>query len=87
VADYVLGFPETSRFISLFHEMAEFVLPLYKREGKSYLTIGIGCTGGRHRSIAVSEAIVERLAGRGWNVRVRHRDTDVGDAAGEDAET
>jgi UPF0042 nucleotide-binding protein len=87
VADYVLGFPETSRFISLFHEMAEFVLPLYKREGKSYLTIGIGCTGGRHRSIAVSEAIVERLAGRGWNVRVRHRDTDVGRAAGDDAET
>lgn len=77
VADYVLGFPETSRFISLFQEMAEFALPLYEREGKSYLTIGIGCTGGRHRSIAVSETIAERLEGRGWNVRVRHRDTDI----------
>ena len=80
VADYVLGFPETSRFIALFQEMAEFVLPLYEREGKSYLTIGIGCTGGRHRSIAVSRTVAERLKGRGWNVRVRHRDTDIGDA-------
>ncbi|MGM0556604.1 MAG: RNase adapter RapZ [Myxococcota bacterium] len=78
VADYVLGFPETSRFIALFQEMADFVLPLYRREGKSYLTIGIGCTGGRHRSIAISETIAERLEGRGWDVQVRHRDTVIG---------
>lgn len=77
VSEYVHGFPETSRFISLFHEMAEFALPLYEREGKSYLTIGIGCTGGRHRSVAVSETIKERLSGRGWNVNVRHRDADL----------
>ena len=76
VADYVLGFPEAIRFLSLFQEMAEFTLPLYEREGKSYLTIGIGCTGGHHRSVAISEAIGERLAARGWSLEVRHRDID-----------
>ncbi|MBA2662704.1 MAG: RNase adapter RapZ [Bradymonadaceae bacterium] len=78
VKEYVLGFPETGRFISLFQEMGEFILPMYEREGKSYLTIGIGCTGGRHRSVAVSEAIAERLRGRGWKCGVRHRDVGRG---------
>ncbi len=76
VRDYVLGFPETGRFISLFQEMAEFMLPMYEREGKSYLTIGIGCTGGRHRSVAVSETVAERLRGRGWKCGIRHRDIE-----------
>lgn len=74
VRDYVLSFPETSRFLSLFQEMADFMLPMYRREGKSYLTIGIGCTGGHHRSVAVSETIAERLSTRGWQASVRHRD-------------
>jgi UPF0042 nucleotide-binding protein len=74
VRDYVLSFPETSRFLSLFQEMADFMLPMYRREGKSYLTIGIGCTGGHHRSVAVSETISERLKTRGWQASVRHRD-------------
>lgn len=76
VREYVLGFPETGRFISLFQEMAEFMLPMYEREGKSYLTIGIGCTGGRHRSVAVSETVAERLRGRGWKCGIRHRDIE-----------
>lgn len=80
VSAYVHSFPETSRFLSLFVRMAEFALPLYEREGKSYLTIGIGCTGGRHRSVAVSETICDRLGELGWNVRVRHRDTPLDDA-------
>lgn len=76
VRDYIFGFAETTRFLSLFQEMADFVLPMYQREGKSYLTIGIGCTGGRHRSVALSETIAERLTGRGWQAEVRHRDVE-----------
>lgn len=74
VRDYVFSFAQTTRFLSLFQEMADFMLPMYQREGKSYLTIGIGCTGGRHRSVAVSEAIAESLASRGWQAAVMHRD-------------
>lgn len=74
VANYVLGFPQTNDFMSLFLKMAEFLLPQYEREGKSYVTIGIGCTGGKHRSVAVSRALARRLLGKGWAVDVRHRD-------------
>jgi UPF0042 nucleotide-binding protein len=76
VHDYVFSFAETTRFLSLFQEMADFMLPMYRREGKSYLTIGIGCTGGHHRSVAVSETIAERLETRGWKASVRHRDVE-----------
>ncbi len=76
VRDYVFSFPETTRFLSLFQEMADFMLPMYRREGKSYLTIGIGCTGGHHRSVAVTETITEHLKTRGWQASVRHRDID-----------
>lgn len=74
VADYVLSFAETGRFIDLCTTMLEFSLPLYEREGKTYLTIGIGCTGGKHRSVAVSEVLCSRLRGRGWHASPRHRD-------------
>lgn len=76
VRDYVLGQPDTGKFLGLFREIADFLLPLYEREGKSYLTIAIGCTGGRHRSVSVAEAIAARLRGRGWDVSVRHRDVE-----------
>jgi UPF0042 nucleotide-binding protein len=52
----------------------EYLLPRYRAEGKSYLTIGFGCTGGRHRSVAVSLAIAELLRQRGYEVNVKHRD-------------
>ena len=74
VQHFVLGLPESARFLALFQQMAEFMLPMYEREGKSYLTIGIGCTGGKHRSVAISETIGDRLRARGWQVNVRHRD-------------
>jgi UPF0042 nucleotide-binding protein len=54
--------------------MLEFLLPAYKAEGKSYLTIAIGCTGGRHRSVAVTEAIGSWLAAKGLQPRITHRD-------------
>ena len=74
VQHFVLGLPESARFLGIFQQMAEFMLPMYEREGKSYLTIGIGCTGGKHRSVAMSETIGERLRDRGWQTNVRHRD-------------
>ncbi len=74
VRDFVLGQNETGGIIGILRRVGEFMLPLYQREGKSYLTVGIGCTGGRHRSVAISEAISQRWRGQGWNVEVRHRD-------------
>ncbi len=74
VQHFVLGLPEAARFLALFQQMAEFILPMYEREGKSYLTIGIGCTGGKHRSVAISETIGDRLRARNWEANVRHRD-------------
>jgi RNase adapter protein RapZ len=74
VSDYIFSYAETNRFLSLFQEMVDFMLPMYEREGKSYLTIGLGCTGGRHRSVALCETIAERLEIRGWQASLRHRD-------------
>lgn len=74
VRDYVLGASESAGVLQILRQIGEFMLPLYEREGKSYLTVGIGCTGGRHRSVAISEAVATRWRGRGWNVKTRHRD-------------
>lgn len=74
VNDYVIGQDESGAFLRLVRQWAELLLPLYEREGKAYLTIGIGCTGGHHRSVAISEAVAQRLRGKGWPVQVRHRD-------------
>lgn len=81
VRDYVLGQNETGEFIQIFRSVADFMLPMYVREQKTYLTIGIGCTGGHHRSVAVSESLGIRLRGRAldgqaWKVEVRHRDIE-----------
>jgi UPF0042 nucleotide-binding protein len=56
--------------------MLEHLLPAYAEEGKSYLTIAFGCTGGRHRSVAVAERVSRVLSERGWRPRVSHRDID-----------
>lgn len=76
VRDYVLGAPETATVLQLLRQVGETLLPLYEREGKAYLTVGIGCTGGKHRSVALTEAIAARWRGRGWNVQTRHRDVE-----------
>ena len=57
-------------------KLLRFLLPLYIREGKSYLRIGLGCTGGKHRSVAVTERLAARLAGEAIRLRVRHRDME-----------
>jgi UPF0042 nucleotide-binding protein len=74
VAAFVLQRPETERFLTQVSDLLESTLPLYVREGKSYLTLAIGCTGGRHRSVAVAEELRRRLTTWGYRVQVRHRD-------------
>ncbi len=74
VARYVLDRGETRRFLEHTMTFLDFAMPLYEREGKRYLTIGIGCTGGRHRSVAIVGELERRLAGRGYPVTAQHRD-------------
>jgi len=72
----VLRREESQEFLGRVLDLLAFTLPLYQREGKSYLTIALGCTGGRHRSLVLVEELSRRLAERGHRVLVRHRDAD-----------
>jgi RNase adapter protein RapZ len=74
VARYVLSFPQTREFIQRISKLLIYLLPHYVREGKSYLTIGFGCTGGQHRSVMIAEAVRKRLAAAQYDVSVTHRD-------------
>jgi UPF0042 nucleotide-binding protein len=77
VREYVMRRPDSTEFLARFQEFLEYLLPRYRSEGKSYLTIGLGCTGGRHRSVAVSQVIAERLRQSGYDVTIKHRDMGV----------
>jgi len=74
VIEFLEKHDEVHETIRRFIDLLEYLLPLYKREGKSYLTIGVGCTGGRHRSVMVANRISESLKGDNYNVAVMHRD-------------
>jgi UPF0042 nucleotide-binding protein len=74
VARYIRSFPQTAEFIEKISELLVYLLPHYIREGKSYLTIAFGCTGGRHRSVMIAGEIRKRLARSGFRVRSTHRD-------------
>ncbi len=74
VHDYVMSKPESKQFIDEVGRVLDFLIPLYQREGKSYLTIGLGCTGGRHRSPALARELRDRLARSGYEVLVRDQD-------------
>ena len=76
VADYVLTSERGREFFERLDRFVDYLLPLYDEEGKAYLTIGIGCTGGRHRSVAVAEAVGARLRESGREVNVSHRDVE-----------
>jgi UPF0042 nucleotide-binding protein len=78
VRDYVMKQKETTPFIKRFNEMIEYLIPLYEKEGKSYLTIAIGCTGGKHRSVVITERVAEMLGQRDQQVTVKHRDVERG---------
>lgn len=81
VRDYVRADPDYDTTIQRLFDLILPLLPRYLSEGKSYLTIAIGCTGGRHRSVAVAEHLGALLDAQGWSIRVRHRDTDVPEMA------
>ncbi len=74
VIDFVLERTETTKFLRLFEGMLDFLIPNYIAEGKSYLGIGIGCTGGRHRSVVLAEKINEYLNLKGYSSRLFHKD-------------
>ena len=74
VADYVLSFRQTHDFMEKLRDLLTFSLPLYAEEGKTELVIAVGCTGGRHRSVAMTHALAEDIRNLGYRVRENHRD-------------
>ena len=74
VAKYIRSFPQTVEFISRIADLLIYLLPHYISEGKSYLTIAFGCTGGQHRSVMIADEIRNRLAAAGFKAKVNHRD-------------
>jgi len=76
VKAFVLENPETKTFLKKYSDLIDYLIPLYKKENKAYLTLALGCTGGRHRSVAIARAVFERLIKKGLNPSLRHRDID-----------
>jgi UPF0042 nucleotide-binding protein len=74
IKDFVLGNRETKEFLKKYLNLIDFLIPLYEKEGKTYLTIAIGCTGGRHRSVAIARTIYEHIHAMGKTVELNHRD-------------
>jgi UPF0042 nucleotide-binding protein len=74
VAKYIRQFPQTKEFLDKTTDMLKFLLPHYIEEGKSYLTVAFGCTGGQHRSVFIAEEMKKRLAAAGHRVKATHRD-------------
>ena len=74
VVRYLRAQPEVEETLDRFTDLLDYLLPLYKREGKSYVTVGIGCTGGRHRSVMIANALGRRLRRAGFDAHVSHRD-------------
>jgi UPF0042 nucleotide-binding protein len=86
VARYVMSTPETREFMRRTRELLEYVMPKYEREGKSYLTIAVGCTGGRHRSVAIADALAREVSDSlGVQIAVVHRDVSRGEVVHADA--
>jgi UPF0042 nucleotide-binding protein len=75
VAKYIRSFPQTREFISRISELLVYLLPHYIHEGKSYLTIAFGCTGGQHRSVMIAEEVGKHLRRAGYRVKIAHRDS------------
>lgn len=78
VHDFVMEKPTTGAFLARFEELLDLLLPAYRREGKAYLTVSIGCTGGRHRSVVIVEELRQFLAVGNYTVKVTHRDLEKG---------
>lgn len=80
VATYVADDPRFDAFFTQILDLAQLLIPAYKEEGKTHLSIGFGCTGGQHRSVTVAERLAEALAQEGWQVSKRHREMERRDA-------
>ena len=78
VRDYVLGQPEAQAFLAELERLFTVLFPGYRREGKAYLAVAVGCTGGRHRSVVIANELAEIFGRLGVTARVRHRDLDRG---------
>ena len=76
IIEFLLSQPEVGETMDRLYDLLLFLLPRYQREGKSYLTVGIGCTGGRHRSVYFAEQLAGRLSAEGFAVRASHRDVE-----------
>jgi len=76
VLDFLDRQPEFRQLLDRLESLLLFLLPRYRRENRSYLTVAIGCTGGRHRSVAAAEILAQRLADHGWPARLHHRDLE-----------
>jgi UPF0042 nucleotide-binding protein len=74
VEKYIRQFSQTTEFLERTTDMLKFLLPHYIKEGKSYLTVAFGCTGGQHRSVFIAEEMKKRLAAEGYQVKTAHRD-------------
>ena len=74
VRDYVLNQPDAGEFLDRYTDVLRLLIPGYRREGKRYLTLAVGCTGGKHRSVAIAEEFARRLAAEGLTATARHRD-------------
>jgi len=77
VKDYLRSFPETSEYVNRIGDLLQYLLPNYEKEGKTYLTVAVGCTGGRHRSIYVVEELAKILKNKKRSIVVRHRDEKI----------
>src|SRR5262249_58782328 len=76
VRDYVMEQEGTTEFLDELDRLLQLTLPRYEREGKAYLSIGVGCTGGRHRSVVIAEQLADMLRQHGTRSVVHHRDMD-----------
>ena len=76
ILDYLYALDETEPFLDRLSSLLEMLLPAYRQEGKAYLTIALGCTGGRHRSVAMAEAVADRISAFGVDARIHHRDVE-----------
>ena len=77
IKNYVLNNDEARRFTKKYLDLLDYLIPLYEKEGKAYLTIAVGCTGGRHRSVTIAEALFEHIKKPGRQIMVTHRDIDL----------
>ena len=83
VINYLKSQPEVEETVARFTDLLNYLLPQYKREGKSYLTVGIGCTGGRHRSVMIANELTSRLRRAGFDAHAVHRDVQQATRAGK----